>query len=187
MKLINRKSIIVTTLIVFILSAGATAAFLLWPNDPQKDLMGEWQTELNGSDIKLDFSEEKLTITSYSNTQGINLSHNLEMDYDVEKEKDTYIVNTDGHQITSQIDLNEEEIFSQYPDEYLKTLSEEDRQEYMDKLKEKLLSIEESFKESVSENPKLEVELDDKKENLEMKASVLEEDQILLEKTADSK
>jgi hypothetical protein len=179
----NKKRLIIVLLFVFIISVGAgVAAFLLWPKDPKKDLIGQWHTDLEQSEIILDFNEENLTITSSSSVEGIQVSNVLLMDYEVDKDKDIYIIDTNNHEITSVVNLNEEEIFDQYPEEYLSALTDEQKQEYIKELEEQLLSLEEEFKESVSQNSTLEIRLSDDKDTLKLTLSALEQEEITLEK-----
>jgi hypothetical protein len=64
----------------------------------------------------------------------------------------------------------------------LSALTDEQKQEYIKELEEQLLSLEEEFKESVSQNSTLEIRLSDDKETLKLTLSALEQEEITLEK-----
>lgn len=131
---------------------GSYHALAYKSNNP---LLGSWKAELFKSSYTFSFNENELTIKTVSLKEGIKAEYTLKMNYRIIRDGRNYSLETFNHTVESNFGLDENEIFKDFPQEYLSRMTDKEKQDYKDNLVSKMkdYKIEDFYRSSIVENP----------------------------------
>lgn len=126
-------------------------------NDLDK-IIGTWEAKLYKSTYRFDFQDNKiLNIETNTSQDGFDLTYYMQMDFEHEKVNRSKFIKTYNHSVTSEIEANEDEIFQDFPTEYMENTSDEKKQKYIDDLKKQLegYNLGEVYQSAITSNPNI--------------------------------